>query len=76
MDWLDLLWTVVIYGLVFYILYWILSKLQPRLGEPFGGMAIIILYVVAGIAAIMLLLGRLPLIPAGHIGGVSLIPGG
>ncbi|HWI70178.1 MAG TPA: hypothetical protein VNS88_17735 [Nitrospiraceae bacterium] len=48
-----LLVTVIILGLVFYLVYWVISKIP--LPEPFG----VVVQVILGIIALLVLLGLL-----------------
>lgn len=56
----DLLVTLAIYGLVWYILWWAQSKIA--LPDPFGKVLTVVLVVAAVAILIGLLIGRVPLI--------------
>lgn len=60
---LSLLVTLVIVGLIFYCLYWLLG--QIGLPEPFGKVAIVILGLAAVIFLIGLLTGQVPTLKLG-----------
>lgn len=68
--WLDLLWTVVIYAAVFAILWWgLVVQLGPKFPAPFQTVIWVILTVAIMVVCISLLLGRIPLIQFGSVGG-------
>ena len=56
---LSLLVTVVIAGIIFYLLFWLLGKVA--LPEPFGKVATVILCLAAVIYLIALLTGQAPM---------------
>ena len=68
--WLDIIWTLGIYLVVFAILWGIVSQIEIRVPAvtPFIWLIWIILYVAAGVIAIGVLMGSVPLIPFGQIG--------
>lgn len=70
MDWLSLIWTLGIYLVVFAILWGIVSQVEARVPavSPFMWLIWIVLYVAAGVIAIGILMGNVPLIPFGQIG--------
>ena len=59
MDLLSLLVWVVILGLVFYLLWWLLAKIA--LPEPFGKVATVILALAAVVILIGILTGHMPI---------------
>jgi len=71
---LTLIWTIVIFGLVLYVLWWGLGRLG--LAEPFGKIATVVLVAITVILALGLLLGRVPMIPFCQIGTVNACAGG
>ena len=71
--WLDLLWTVVIWGAVFAILWWgLVMQLGPKMPAPFQTVILVILTLAVMVVCISLLLGRIPLIPFGTVGTASI----
>ena len=56
---LSLLVTVVVAGLIFYLLFWLLG--QVALPEPFGKVALVLLCLAAVIYLIALLTGQAPM---------------
>lgn len=64
---LDILITVVIGGLILYVLYWGLNALRPRLGEPFYTIGLVLLVLITVIFLINVLCG-LPNAPCGSFG--------
>lgn len=71
--WASLIWTLVIYGLVAYIVYWIWGKVSSYIPEPFRVPIVVIGAVVIGAIVIGLITSRVPLIPCCVIGGVQLV---
>lgn len=59
--WLDLIWTIVIYGLVFGILWWAINYFKASIPAPF------IVVVSIGVP-----LGNVPLIPFGAVGNARI----
>lgn len=58
---LALLLTIVIWGIIFYILWWALGKIS--LPEPFNKIAVVVLVVAAVIVAIGILTGSVAPFP-------------
>lgn len=71
---LALIWTIAIWALVLYVLWWGLQRL--KLGEPIGKIADIVLVAVTVFVCIGLILGRVPMIPFCQIGTVNACAGG
>lgn len=70
---LNILWTLLIYAMVFGILWWMLNAISQKITAmaPFLSIAWVILIVAAGAVAIAILIGRLPLIPFLHFGSLG-----
>ena len=71
---LTIIWTLAIFGLLFYVLWWGLGKLA--IGEPWGKIATTILVVITVCLCIGLIFGRVPMIPFCQIGTVNACAGG
>lgn len=54
---IGLLVTVIILGLVFYVLYWLLGVISPKLPAPFGVVAQVILALIVVVVLLGLLFG-------------------
>ena len=66
---LTILWTVGVYGLIFYILWWGFGRLG--LGEPFARIGLLVLVAVTVIVAIGIITGRVPMLQFCQIGTVN-----
>jgi len=72
--WLDLLWTLLIYGVVFAIVWWIATTIESKVPfiAPFMWLAWVVLAVAAGAVCIGILIGNVPLIPFLQVGSARL----
>ena len=70
--WLNLIWTIVIYGMVFGILWWALGYFRGQIPQPFAMIATVVIVAAICIVAIGILLGGVSLIPFGAFGGVRI----
>lgn len=70
--WLDLIWTIVIYGLIFGILWWALNYFKAHIPEPFAMIVTIVLVAAIVVVSIGILIGNVPLIPFGRVGAARI----
>lgn len=61
----NILWTLLIYGAIFGILWWMLTAVSAKAVslQPFLNIAWIALIIAMGCVAIAILIGRIPLMP-------------
>jgi hypothetical protein len=71
---IDLIWTLGIYLVIFAILWGIITQVEARVPAvtPFMWLMWVVFYVAAGVIAINILLGNVPLIPFGQVGRARL----
>jgi ABC-type branched-subunit amino acid transport system permease subunit len=72
MNWLDLLWTVVIYGLIFGILWWAVNYFKSQIPQPFAMILTVILIAAIVVVSIGILIGNVPLMQFGQVGQARL----
>jgi hypothetical protein len=68
MDWLDLIWTIVVYGLIFGILWWAVNYFKANIPAPFAMILTVVLVAAVVIVSIGILIGNVPLIEFGRVG--------
>lgn len=66
----NILWTLFLYGIVFSILWWMLTAVSARVAslQPFLNIAWVVLIVAMGCITIAIIIGKIPLIPFLHFG--------
>jgi hypothetical protein len=68
--WLDLIWTLGLYLVIFAIIWWAVSEVEKRVPkvQPFIWLIWVVLIVAAAAIAVGILIGKVPLIPFLEIG--------
>ncbi len=67
----NILWTVIIWGAIFGILWWGKSQIAPALAEPFASILHWVLVAAIVVVSIGILIGRIPIIPFLQFGSVG-----